>query len=354
MRIAFRTDSSSEIGIGHLVRCLVLADEFRRRGHECIFICGDLPGHQGAMVMEHGHQLFTLSQNSALRNNTDIKMLLDQDITETRSLITTRRVEWLVIDHYAIDERWEAGVRSEALAILAIDDLADRVHDCDVLIDQNPFPDADKRYRNRVGPGTLLMLGPEYALLRSEFPAMRRNLDRHFEEASRLLVGFGGADPTNATERVVSALLEGLGETMEMVVAAGPANPHFARLRGRWEGRRHIQLHRNLKCMAEVMAEADLAIGGGGVNALERCALGLPSLTYAIADNQVIPSETLSGIGAAQFMGRIENFDSEELIKAVRQLVDNAHARASLSRKGMDLVDGFGASRAVNALLKHE
>jgi UDP-2,4-diacetamido-2,4,6-trideoxy-beta-L-altropyranose hydrolase len=223
-----------------------------------------------------------------------------------------------------------------------------------VLIDQNPFPDADKRYSNRVGPETLMMLGPEYALLRSEFSAMRRNLNRHFEEVSRLLVGFGGADPANATERVVSALLEGLGETMEMVVVAGPANPHFARLRDLWGGERNIQLHRNLKCMAKVMAESDLAVGGGGVNALERCALGLPSLTYAIADNQVIPSETLSDIGAAQFMGRIENFDSEELIRAMCQLGANAHARASLSRKGMDLVDGLGAYRAVNTLLEYE
>jgi len=304
--------------------------------------------------MEHGHQLVMLSTNAALVDNAGSKIHFEQDTSETRSAVATRKVDWLVVDHYGIDESWEARVRSEALSILVIDDLADRFHDCDVLIDQNAFPDADKRYSSRVGPGTLLMLGPEYALLRSEFPATRRNLDRHFERVSHLLVSFGGADPANATERVVSAVLEGLGETMEMVVVAGPANPHFARLRELWKRRSCIQLHRKLHQMAEVMAKADLAIGGGGVNALERCALGLPSLTYAIADNQVIPSETLFGMGAARYMGRIENFDSKELMAAMGQLIDNSHARASLSRKGMQLVDGLGASRTINALLEHK
>lgn len=354
MQIAFRTDSSSQIGIGHLVRCLVLADEFERLGHHCTFICRNLPGHQGAMATKHGHRLILLPSTVGPADSSGSNAHPDGDSEETRSALAMQKPDWLVCDHYGIDERWEAALRGTADRILVIDDLADRCHDCDALIDQNLFPDIHERYSDRVGPDTMLMLGPEYALLRSEFAARRVKLERHFDQPPCLFVGFGGADPSNATERVIAALLAAFGETLQMVVVAGPANPHFERLLTLCGSKQNIQLHRSMERMADCLAEADFAIGGGGVSALERCALGLPSLIYAIADNQVIPSATLSGMGAARYLGKIENLDTDELVSSVGQLAASVQARATLSRTGMELVDGAGASRAVATLLKHE
>lgn len=350
MQIAFRTDSSSQIGIGHLARCLVLADEFERLGHHCTFICRDLSGHQGAMAAKHCHRLILLPPPDGSADSSGSKAYPDRDSEETRSALAMQKPDWLICDHYDIDARWEAALRGTAGRILVIDDLADRRHDCDALIDQNLFPDIQERYIDRVGSDTLLMLGPEYALLRSEFAARRAKLNRRFDQPPRLFVGFGGADPANATEKVVAALLEALGETLEMVVVAGPANLHFERLHMLYGSKQNIQLHRSMERMADCLAEVDFAIGGGGVSALERCALGLPSLIYAIADNQVIPSETLSGMGAACYLGKIENLDVGELVAAVRRLATDKPTRARISLAGMELVDGLGTSRVIKML----
>ncbi len=350
MQIAFRTDSSSQIGIGHLVRCLVLADEFKRLGHHCTFICHYFPGHQGAMVEDHGHRLVLLPPIGGPTDSSGIKVYAERDSEETRSALVSQKPNWLVCDHYGIDERWETALRGTAGRILVIDDLADRRHDCDALIDQNLFPDMNERYSDRVGSGTLLMLGPKYALLRGEFAARRRNLDRRFNQPPRLFVGFGGADPANATERVVCALLGAFGDTLEMVVVAGPANSRFDHLHVLWERNTNIRLCRSIKRMADCLAEVDLAIGGGGLRALERCALGLPSLIYAIADNQILPSKTLAGMGAARYMGTIEKLDTDELITTVRRFAADGQARASISRAGMEVVDGAGVDRVITKL----
>lgn len=352
--VVFRVDASRQIGIGHLVRCLVLADEFERLGHQCTFICRDLPGHQGALVAKHGHRLVLLPFVSEAVDFIGINGYFDRDSEETRVALAGEKPDWLVCDHYGIDERWETALRGTVGRILVVDDLANRRHDCDALIDQNLFPDIHERYSDRVEPGTLLLLGPEYALLRNEFAARRANLDRCFDQPPCLFVGFGGADPANATEQVITALLAAFGETPKMVVVAGPANPHFDRLYALCESRHNTQLYRSMEHMADCLVQADLAIGGGGVSALERCSLGVPSLIYAIADNQIIPSETLSGMGAARYLGKIEHLDTDELVTSVGQLAASAQARATLSRSGMKLVDGVGACRAVASLLKHE
>lgn len=350
MHIAFRTDSSSQIGIGHLIRCLVLADEFERLGHHCTFICRDLPGHQGAMCVKQGHRLVLLPPIVGSADSSGIEAHPDRDSEETRSALAVQKPDWLVCDHYGIGERWEAALHDTVNRILVIDDLADRRHDCDALIDQNLFPDIRERYSDRVGPGTLLMLGPEYALLRREFAVTRAKLNRRFEGPPRLFVGFGGADPANATEQVLAVLLTAFEETLAIVVVAGPANPHFGRLQRLCKNKQNIQLHRSMERMADCLAQADLAIGGGGVSALERCALGLPSLLYTIAENQIIPSQTLSRMGAARYMGTIENLNADELVKVVGQLAANAEARANISQVGMGLVDAAGSSRVAAIL----
>lgn len=354
MQIVFRTDSSSRIGIGHLVRSLVLADELKRHGHRCIFVCRDLTGHQGKIAKKHGHRLALLPVLGGPTDSSDLKEHLDQDVEETCVILAEEKPDWLVCDHYGIDEQWESSLRGKTKHILVIDDMADRRHDCDVLIDQNLFPDINERYNGWVNLGTLLLGGPEYALLRSEFAATRAKMERTFGLHPRLFVCFGGADPANATERVVSVLLATFGESLPLEVVAGPSNPHFNRLRILCENKKNIRLHRQVDHIADCLAGTDLAIGGGGVSALERCALGVPSLIYAIAGNQISPSQSLAAAGAVRYLGIIEKLDAETLATSVAQLVTDAHARAVLSRIGMKLVDGLGASRVVDILLKQQ
>lgn len=365
MRVLFRTDAGPKIGVGHLMRCLALATGLRSEGASCVFMSREELGPLARLISDSGHSLLVLPAQStsetedapsadSLAHANWLPGGWQQDAAACLAgLAGQPPADWLVVDHYAIDIGWERRMRTAAGRIMVIDDLADRSHDCDVLLDQNLFPDLRERYAGYIQPGATMLLGPEYALLRDEFAARRAMLDRKFDRPPRLFVGFGGADPTNATGKVVSTLLEAFGDAMEMVVVAGPANPHFNDLQAISENKKNVRLYKSMDRMAECLADADLAIGGGGVNALERCAMGLPSLVYAIADNQIVPSHTLSERGGVRYMGQIERLNTGRLVTAVSEFVGNAQARADISRTGMALVDAAGVSRVVKLLIKN-
>lgn len=360
MRVALRTDASGHIGTGHLMRCLTLADALRAGGARTRFVCRPLPAGLGALVTGRGHELASLPPGSdAVPAPPDpphagwLGATQADDAEATLAALAGEGAwDWLVVDHYALDARWEARLRSAARRILAIDDLADRRHDCDALLDQNFYADGAARYEGLVPGQCLRLLGPRHALLRPEFGAARARLRERGEAVTRLLVFFGGIDARNLTGAALDAL-DTLGLDADIDVVIGAAHPQRAALEARCAARPRTTLHVQAANMAELIAAADVGIGAAGVATWERCALGLPALAFAVAANQQALWRDAAREGL--LLGpAIDASDRSALALQLRALVDNPALRAHLARRGLETVDALGAARVARVLLQPE
>jgi UDP-2,4-diacetamido-2,4,6-trideoxy-beta-L-altropyranose hydrolase len=281
-----------------------------------------------------------------------------QDADETRAALAAAPPDWLVVDHYALDARWQRAARPAGTRLMAIDDLADRPHECDLLLDQNLGHEAGD-YDGLVPAACTRLVGPRYALLRPEFAEMRAAaLARRAEGRGlrHLLVTMGGVDRADATSAVLTALLAApLPADCRITVVMGGQAPALERVRALaarmpWP----TEVAVDVPDMADRMAEADLAIGAGGATTWERCALGLPGITVETADNQAGIAAALARAGAGLAPGALaERGFARALRAALAEASDPARLRA-LSQAAAAICDGEGAGRVLAGLLPSE
>lgn len=340
MKVAFRADAAVDLGTGHVMRCLALADRLREAGARTCFLCRPLDGHLGQRIAARGYGLVWLP----LRED------LAQDAEDSRAALAPDAPwDWLVVDHYGLDARWESALRGVAGRILAIDDLADRPHDCDLLLDQN-LQDPG-RYDGRVPAGCRPLLGPRYALLRPQFAAARKTLRPREGRVARLLVFFGGTDPGGETLKALEAIRRLNRSDLAVDVVVGEANPHRAAIEAACRALPQATLHGQVEDMAARMAAADLFVGAGGTSSWERCCLGLPALVLATADNQVAQSQALARAGAQVYLGPSSGVGPEPLAHWITALISAPEWLAHMAEQGMRLVDGGGCARVGDHLL---
>jgi UDP-2,4-diacetamido-2,4,6-trideoxy-beta-L-altropyranose hydrolase len=338
VRFAFRVDASLEIGTGHIMRCLTLADALRQRGAAAEFLCRALPGHLIELVRSRGYETQVLA--GAM-----------DDAAESAAYFARSQPDWIVVDHYSLGKSWESAVRPHAKWIFAIDDLADREHDCDLLLDQNLYDGVEQRYAARVPGRCRQLIGPRYALLRPEFAQLRSHVARSAKPVASLLVSFGGTDRTNETARVLRILRDALPSSVAVDVVIGPSNPHADQLRALVSDRPATALHVATDRMAELMSKADAFIGAGGSTTWERFCLGLPSLVIAVAENQVPTSQYLGKLGAIDYIGRGSELSTDDIRAALSRFLKDHERRSRMAELGMQLVDGHGAQRVSDCLL---
>ncbi|OFW45713.1 MAG: UDP-2,4-diacetamido-2,4,6-trideoxy-beta-L-altropyranose hydrolase, partial [Acidobacteria bacterium RIFCSPLOWO2_12_FULL_67_14b] len=258
----------------------------------------------------------------------------------------------LVVDHYGLDSAFEEAARGWAKGVVVIDDLADRRHACDLLVDTAPDrTEAD--YAAWVPAGCRLLLGPRYALVRPRFAALRRSALARRATAHpvrRMLVSLGGTDPADVTSRALEGIARS-GVKAEVDVVLGRVTPHLDRVRA--AARRVPRATRVLSevsDMAALMAKADLAVGAGGTTTWERCCLGLPTVLVTTARNQEHQAAALAARGAALHLGWHEEVTAEKVAAAVARLADDGAERRRLALAAAELCDGEGASRFVAAV----
>lgn len=316
MKVVFRADASIHIGTGHVMRCLTLAEELRRQGGECEFICRAHEGHLGSLITQKGFKLHLLAMQDAQESSTRKRTKLvhsdwlgvtwQKDAEEVRSILNQLQTNWLVVDHYALDARWEASVCPSNTRLLVLDDLADREHLADILLDQNLGRKAES-YMALVPKHCICLIGPEFALLRPEFAQWREvSLARRRQQSlhNRLLINLGGVDRDNVTGQVLEVLkVCNLPDDCEINVIMGATAPWLnqVKLQARelpWP----TEVSVGVSDMARRMAEADLAIGAAGSTSWERCCLGLPTLMFVLAENQREVAMTLDQLGAAKLV----------------------------------------------------
>jgi len=358
MNITFRTDSSLQIGSGHIMRCLTLADELRQRGAEVTFVCREYPGTMIGLIETKGYPVVRLAQAEAeyavapddLTHAAWLGVPWQQDASDTITAVRDARPQWLIIDHYAIDHRWEELLRPHVGKIMVIDDLADRAHDCELLLDQNLYPEMELRYDNLVPAGCQKLLGPRYALLRPEFAAARKTLRQRSGEIKRVLIFFGGVDPTNETTKAVEAVAAINFRQFEVDVVVGGGNPHQTQIQNFCTAQDGFHYHCQVNNMAELMAAADLAIGAGGTATWERCALGLPSLVVVLAENQVDLAATASRYGLFFSLGGAATVTIETIQEALRVFTRAPENLLAYTKQGMEFVDARGVQRLAGLL----
>jgi UDP-2,4-diacetamido-2,4,6-trideoxy-beta-L-altropyranose hydrolase len=315
MKIVFRADASLDIGTGHMYRCLTLADSLRSRGAECHFICRQHPGNLISLIAERGYAVHSLGVPTASLVGAVsahahwLGVTQEEDARDCVPLLQQLGADWLIVDHYGLDDSWEGALRAQVGRLLVIDDLADRTHLCDLLLDQNLGRTA-KAYKGLVPGHCVVLAGPEYALLRPEFAQLRRHsLQRrnHVVSVRQILVSMGGVDQPNATAAVLRSLREcNLSEACRVIVVMGPTAPWIEPVRTLLQQMPfRSELLINVRDMAGLMAKSDLAIGAAGGSCWERCCLGLPTLLVTLADNQLPGSLALHEAKAAHWIGGV-------------------------------------------------
>jgi UDP-2,4-diacetamido-2,4,6-trideoxy-beta-L-altropyranose hydrolase len=359
MKVVIRTDASLRIGTGHVMRCLTLADMLGAHGGTVRFVSRHLPDVLSSLLKERGHDVTMLpcvvsTQMSVHQADANsyaawLGVSQEQDARETaQALEDIGQADWMIVDHYGLDARWEKAVRTCAKNVFVIDDLADRAHDCDVLLDQNYYADMATRYDGLIPDTCTLLLGSRYALLRSEFHEHRKTVVPRDGAVRRLLVFFGGMDLANATSVALEAIARLDRHEIDIDIVIGSGHPARDAIQARCnelDARCHIQTPH----MAELMAAADLAIGAGGTATWERCALGLPAMALCVADNQ---RQLIRDAGRAGLLYAPDSdpSDGETQLIHLRALLENAALRNLISRNCLKAVDGLGTARIAQQL----
>lgn len=322
-QIFFRVDSSLQIGSGHLMRCLTLASQIKNKA-KIVFISRGLEGNMNRLISQNGFDILQLPNvelNSALNGYEKWLMIkLLDDAEQTKDVLESKSVDLIIIDHYAIDEMWEKQIRPYVKKIMVIDDLANRKHDCDILLDQNYYKSMNGRYQGLIPEKCKLLLGPRYALLREEFYEAKNFVRERDGIIKNILVFFGGSDLTNETMKVLRAIATFKQSQIIVNVVVGGSNPYKEEIKRYCEQHDTMKYYCQIDYIARLMNEADLAIGAGGSTTWERCFLGLPAIVIAIADNQIAISQDCADAGYIKYLGTNDSVSEQQICIAMKEM----------------------------------
>jgi UDP-2,4-diacetamido-2,4,6-trideoxy-beta-L-altropyranose hydrolase len=329
-----RADADSQMGTGHVMRCLAIAQAWSDQGGDVVFLMRQPGvGIRGRVENEHARILEISSDSGTL-----------DDAKESSLLARENQAEWLVVDGYQFDADYQDAIKASGLRLLFLDDCGHGSrYSAELVLNQNLHAN-ESLYQNRL-PETELLLGPRYALLRREFMGLRDWKRDIPDKARKLLVTLGGSDPDNVTERVIQALRLAETKELDVKVLIGVSNPHRADLMKAVAGLPGISLMENARNMAELFAEADIAIAGAGSTCWELCFLGLPSLLIDLAENQRPVSRELERLGVAVDLGDSAGISPRQIADELVSLMASAERRTAMSEKGRALIDGRGAAR---------
>lgn len=365
LNAVFRVDASLKIGSGHVMRCLTLARGLRERGVVCIFMCREHEGNLISAIAEAGFSVEILSSvesgevdsvPSDLAHGHWLNASQESDAQASIEVLRRVRPQWLIVDHYGLDLTWEKLVAAYVGKTMVIDDLADRAHQCDVLLDQNLGRNPSD-YMGLVSPMCELIIGPRYALLRPEFACLRsKSLEfRKTYSLSTITIAMGGVDEPDATSKVLASLRScPMPQDTRITVVMGAIAPALDDVRAAaatmpWPTRVLVGINN----VGELFASSDLVIGAVGGSAWERCTLGVPTLMVVLAENQRPGALALANEGAGLLIGDVDQIESNLPILLAE--LGNREVLRVVSEKAANLTDGCGVARVLERIsFEHE
>ena len=337
--LLIRADANSQMGTGHVMRCIALGQQWQGQYGAVRFVCKALPEPLQHRLRTEAFELEDVTSESGS----------PADASSLVQLARRHNAAGLVVDGYQFGAEYQAIVATARSALMVVDDYghAQRYH-ADLILNHNAGADAGL-YNHRQ-PETQLLLGPRYALLRREF-LDRPSAERPFPElACNILVTLGGSDPENATARIISALKTTLDRCGRFRIIIGGQNPRADELESMAASDVRFECLRNVQNMAPHYEWADLAVAAGGSSNWEMCYFGLPRVILVIAENQRVVAQELARSECCVNLGWHEDLDDPAIATAVEALATSATARSAMSKKSRELVDGQGARRATQAL----
>jgi UDP-2,4-diacetamido-2,4,6-trideoxy-beta-L-altropyranose hydrolase len=361
MNIFFRVDASDRIGTGHVMRCLTLAKELARHGARISFICRSFYSNMCEKLQSEGCTVHCLPCTLDIRNSHDetrseyadwLGSSWQVDAEQTAAILKreSSQVDWLIVDHYAIDYKWEKSLRPYVNKIMIIDDLADRRHECDLLLDQNFNQEMLLRYKEYVDTKCVTLLGPAYALLRPMFAEERKRAKIVGSKIRRIHVFFGGVDLTNLTAKSLEAIRQLSYKDIYVDVIVGKTNPYKNQIEGICSKNPNIKFYCQVESIAKLMAKADLALGAAGTTTWERCCLGLGTLLISVAKNQVNIAKAADRAGIAKYLGDSKEISTEDIKKNLEYTILNPWILKRMRKNAIRLVDGQGVSRVISVM----
>lgn len=339
--LLIRADASSEIGVGHVMRCAALAQAWRSAGGRVIFALAT-----GARELET--QLRSVGSKVALIS---VEPGSAQDAAETCEFCRSYEACWLALDGYHFPQSYRAALKNSGARLLFVDDLADSApYECDIVLNDNPG--AEKLFTGN-GSGVRFLLGSRYALLRQEFLEANRELRDAPARARQILVTFGGGDQQNATLKMFEALQEVRDSVLDITVVVGASNPH-RRLLEEAVGRsaHSAKILVNVKLMPELMSQSDLAVSAGGGTCYELAFMQVPMLLVIAAKNQERTVNAFSAARAAVSAGWFASIEEQSLTALLAKLIGDRTLRQQLRENAGRIVDGRGAQRVVETMLE--
>ncbi|MBN8444809.1 MAG: UDP-2,4-diacetamido-2,4,6-trideoxy-beta-L-altropyranose hydrolase [Gammaproteobacteria bacterium] len=366
--VAICADASRQIGSGHLMRCLSLARALRQIGAEVRFYYAAWPGHADTWLNAQGFhgELLDFAVDNFLADE-DAKDSANvwsplwqqqyghacvkawqpwlQSLNTQATSSVHRTIDWCIYDNYGLAADFVKVIKPSCRQLMAIDDLANREHPVDLLLDQNAVFGMQTRYQTMLPADCTQLLGPQYALLRPEFYSSSMPITaqtssaRSYQQVNRILVSIGGSDTVGLTERLCKLLFaQQVFADISLDVVVGSAYEKITELTELIAARANSRLFVQTNEMASLMRQADLAIGAGGSSQWERALTHLPSLVVAVADNQQPGCEYLQHLGAIQYLGRVEQVSDELLLNAITEIIENKDLRQALAERAYALM----------------
>ena len=359
MKIAFRVDASNAIGTGHVIRCITLARLFKERGADIQFICRSHEGHLSELIIKNNFNIKLISQSKPINKeknsgNNYLNLLgvsQIRDAEETTESIKNQKPDWLIIDNYALDYKWENLLSSYSKNIMVIDDLPNRKHTCNLFLNYNYTKLTIKDYKNFLSKNSKILLGPKYALLSFEYTNLRKKFLKHpTNKISNILLSLGGSDNENITSFVIDVLSETEFSHLKLNVVIGMNNKNRDIILQKVNKRANTFIHEGLTNVASLLANTDLCIGAGGLSTWERICLAVPSLVFCVSQNQKPAFELLLKENLIQSAGTTINLSKVKLKNKILNVMRNSSLIFQTAFKAQSYVDGFGTNRLVEII----
>jgi UDP-2,4-diacetamido-2,4,6-trideoxy-beta-L-altropyranose hydrolase len=359
MKIIFRVDASSRIGSGHVVRCLTLAKILKKKGADCRFISRNHKNNMIEKIERMNFKVIILPRPIREKKTKNIKKnKLDysnwlgvswkDDATQTINVLNKEKIDWLVVDHYGIEKKWEKKLRPYIDKIMVIDDLANRKHECDLLLDQNLTANFKNRYKKLLPKNCYSFLGPEYALLQDEYKEKHLSAISRNGAIKRILVYFGNVDSNNLTEKAIKSFLKLKRKDIKLDLVINSQSLKKKKIETLSKKNTNISVKSDLTSLASLILKADIAIGACGSTSWERCCLGLPAIVITVAENQKLVAKELHKRGLINWIGHYDKINISTIYNALDNIID--HNLQTWSNTCMLVTDGCGAGKIANIL----
>lgn len=348
--IIFRADGNPTIGLGHVMRDLSIADAFRNFGEQCCFCLAD--AGLSELIINRGHAVKVLGSRFD-RMDDELEII-------KKEIHVLANVSAVFIDSYYVTENYLSSMhsfcQSRGIILVYVDDVLSFPYSCDVLINYNIYASFEQYrtlYHKLNKP--VFLLGTAYAPLRTEFQQLQ---DRVIRIVGRdVLISTGGSDSTHVGIELIRTIIETPEwSDIRFHFILGILNEDYCEIEELAKGSMNIQIHENVSQMAELMKSCDVAITAAGSTMYELCATQTPSITYILADNQIPGANGFEKSGVLHTAGDIRIIGMKKLARSVLcqaiDLLNNYNERNRIAKIMRQIVDGKGANRIVNLILK--